>query len=82
MSCTLDKIVTGEVGENVCFSLQTLKTLHLKLMTYKERLPAKKELDPLITWSCEITRQIKTIILIDKIKKLNPRQRNVYEHQT
>ena len=41
-------------------------------MTYKERLPAKKELDPLIAWSCEITRQIKTIILIDKIKKLIP----------
>ena len=40
-------------------------------MTYKERLPAKKELDPLITWSFEIKRQIKTIILIDKIKKLN-----------
>lgn len=71
MSCALDKIVTGEVGKNVLFQSSNTKNITSQLMTYKERLPAKKELDPLITWSFEMKRQIKTIILIDKIKKLN-----------
>ena len=33
-----------------------------RVVTYHEGIPPIKSRDPLITWSCEITRQTKTII--------------------